>query len=616
MALLPLVAWTLLFGSFSKKSQSWRIGFLLASAFWGCVVAGSTEVLSLFNAFNFLSLSILWGAVAMGAGMLFFSSSPRCPPRSFAFLSRLQQTFAVGVVSILGLTGILSLVAAPNNWDSMVYHMSRVMHWIQNGSVAHYPTPQLKQLDMPPWAEFAIAHLAILSGSDDLANGVQWFSMVGSVVGVTLIAQELGASGKGQMFAAMAACTIPMGILESTSTQNDWVVSFWLVCFVYFGLRAFHRSSRSFLLSGISLGLGVLTKGTAYVYGPPFLIFLAGVDVKRNGWPALRKYALIPVVVVGLNAGFYGRNWSLFGNPLASNLRRSGNARHDWKTVASNTARNVALQLASPFERWNQAVDAACRKFHNVLNLDINDRATTFGPAFSLSVGYVHEDSAGNPLHFAFIVAAILSIALSRRLRHRPFLLAYGAAACGSFLLLGALIRWDPWESRYMLPFVILSIPLVALTVAERERPFVVASIATLLTIAAIPCVLFNASRPLVTPPRPLALGRHLRSVFETPRDEQYFNNAPQFRQSYVQAARLIRASNARNVAIENQILDGWEYPLWILTRDKDFHGPRIENLDVDNVSSAIEVRGFQPDVIVDGDENGVRARVVQSPGR
>jgi hypothetical protein len=51
----------------------------------------------------------------------------------------------------------------------------------------------------------------------------------------TLIAkQQLGANQTGQLIAAVFVATIPMGILQASSTQNDYVLSFWLICFVYF----------------------------------------------------------------------------------------------------------------------------------------------------------------------------------------------------------------------------------------------------------------------------------------------------------------------------------------------------------------------------------------------
>lgn len=116
---------------------------------------------------------------------------------------------------------LLLIVSPPNNWDSMTYHMSRVAHWIQNHSVAHYPTYNLPQLFHPPFNSFTIMHLQILSGRDTFANLVQWWAMIGSIIGTSLIAKQLGAKERGQILAAVFCATLPLGILKEKKETID-----------------------------------------------------------------------------------------------------------------------------------------------------------------------------------------------------------------------------------------------------------------------------------------------------------------------------------------------------------------------------------------------------------
>jgi len=55
------------------------------------------------------------------------------------------------------------------------------------------------------WGVLLTEATEILSGGDSFANFVQWFSMVGSVIGVTLIAAEFGADFRVQVYAALVA---------------------------------------------------------------------------------------------------------------------------------------------------------------------------------------------------------------------------------------------------------------------------------------------------------------------------------------------------------------------------------------------------------------------------
>src|SRR5437764_14297858 len=107
----------------------------------------------------------------------------------------------------------------------MMYHLARVSHWQQDASLAPYPTHILRQLYLQPGAEFVLLQLQILSGGDRLAGLVQWASMVGVLVGTSLLARDLGAHRPGALAASIVAASLPIGILEATSTQNDYVVA-------------------------------------------------------------------------------------------------------------------------------------------------------------------------------------------------------------------------------------------------------------------------------------------------------------------------------------------------------------------------------------------------------
>ena len=103
----------------------------------------------------------------------------------------------------------IALVSPPNTPDAMLYHMPRVVYWLEHHNVSLYPTIYPPQAFMPPWSEYALTHLFALAEGDRFVNLVQWFSLVGCGLGVSLVARSLGAAPLGQVFAAAAAMTIP-----------------------------------------------------------------------------------------------------------------------------------------------------------------------------------------------------------------------------------------------------------------------------------------------------------------------------------------------------------------------------------------------------------------------
>ena len=233
--LLPLLTFVLIFCFLWGRSDESdpRSSILSAAVFWGVLVAAVTEVLSLFNALTIIYLLFCWGAFTMGTAFLAARhistvKTQLCSPKSRPPF--VEIAIIIPIVVVLLFTGFIALVGWPNQWDTMVYHLSRVDHWVQNRSIGFYPTHIVRQLFNPPWAEYAILHLTQLGGDERFANLIQWFSMVGSLIGVSLIAKHLGASRQGQIFSALVCVLIPMGILQAPSTQNDYITAFWLVC--------------------------------------------------------------------------------------------------------------------------------------------------------------------------------------------------------------------------------------------------------------------------------------------------------------------------------------------------------------------------------------------------
>ncbi len=86
------------------------------------------------------------------------------------------------MVLLAGLLFYIAVRSPSNTIDSLQYHMSRVMHWTQNQSLAFYPVYYEPQLFNPIYAEVVILNLRILAGGDWPANLVQWGSMVGTIL--------------------------------------------------------------------------------------------------------------------------------------------------------------------------------------------------------------------------------------------------------------------------------------------------------------------------------------------------------------------------------------------------------------------------------------------------
>lgn len=221
MLILPIVCFALTFCTAlcATADREPRGAFLQSSVVWGGVVTALTEALSAGGCLTYGGVAVAWTVAALAAASAAWRW--RQPLTRWRYPApRLLRAW--GVLTVIGtivlLTGLTALSAVPNNWDSMTYHMSRVMHWAQNGGVAFYPTHRLSQLHAGPWAEYGILHFYLLSAGDRFSALIQWFGMAGSLIGVSLIARQLGANVRGQLLSALFCVTIPMGILQASST--------------------------------------------------------------------------------------------------------------------------------------------------------------------------------------------------------------------------------------------------------------------------------------------------------------------------------------------------------------------------------------------------------------
>jgi hypothetical protein len=579
MALLVLPLWLALFTAFGKRREDWRDAFLAACTIWGVVVAALTEGLSLFNALSLQPLAAAWFVISLVSAVLLWRS-PRGVLSIASLRSRAKSLgtphwiFLGGIGVILVSTACVALICAPNNFDSMTYHLTRVLNWMDHHSVRHYPAHDLRELYSAPWAEFAILHLQLLSGGDRFAACVQYMSMLGSLVAVSRIASKLGASGQGQLFASVCCATIPMGILQASSTQNDLVTAFWLVCFLNTALdladgRITWGNS---MLAGASLGLAALTKPTGLLFAAPFLAWVALSIHRRRGvsWTAVPVSILCWVALI--NAPHIYRNWSTFHSFLEpSDEDTYSNSVHSPAAITSNVVRNLAVHANGlPFGR--KRVATAVRLFHRFMGWNVSDPRTTFdGTRFGMGLP-LFDDTAGNPAHLALGVAAIL-ICL-RLPRHRTYALCVSAG----FVLFCALLKWQPWISRLQLPLFVAVAPIVGIAFDLPGLSRARLAVGTVLLLAALFPATMNGTRPLIS----------RSSILFRSRESQYFADLPSAYETGVEAAvaelSKIPSGRVGIIASQDHARD-MEYPLRRLVLDAGSE-IQFEDIEVHNSSA------------------------------
>ncbi len=604
---LPFIALIFLFLTFRCRNNCWRSSILSAAIVWGLLLTTITEVLSLGRLLTLEWLVRGWFLIDSAIIFIYFKTARKAQKHTSLALDssaiKLPLPFILllySIAFIAAIVGLIALIAPSNNWDSMSYRMARVVHWIQNHSVAHYPTSYLPQLYQKPWSEFTIMHLQILSGGDRFANLVQWFSMVGSVIGVSLIAKQLGADWRGQILSAVVCATIPMGILQASSTQGDYVVSFWLVCFVCCVLSIVQESkvvdanpfkANSFK-TGASLGLAFFAKATAYIYAFPFFIWLLVAIVKRCKWRSWKPVFEIAAVVFLMNVSHEIRNIDLFGQILASGREKYTNDIFNISVLLSNIIRNVCLHLYIPVKTGKDFVVELVRLIHTFLGVSVSDPRTTWpGSEFNIPIlaTSLHEDTAPNTIHLFTIVATVI-LFLKEKILKVKILSLYLICLISDFLLFCLLLKWQPWHSRLHLPVFVLFSAFIGTVLPtalshRRIQHKVLQIVASILILSSLPWVLCNQTRPLVSTLETISSPSKYVNIFNTSRIDQYFVNRKYLKNRYVEAASLINSSDCSKVGL-SITRNEWEYPLWMLLQKDAQKQYQIEQVNVENISA------------------------------
>ena len=594
-----LVSITYIFRLYFKSE--YRLAMLQAFVTIAVLMWFITELLSIFKSITIVGLSIFWGSIFLitlgimirvsngKIGKIIVADIKDAQTRLLSMPKGLLATLVFILMSMLVL-GLIAFFATPNTWDSMTYHLSRVMHWEQNQSLAFYPTSISRQLHLGPMAEMAILNFQIIAGNDRLANFVQYFSMIGCVVGVSFIAYLLGGNVHAQIFASLATVTLPIGILQSTSTQTDYVVALWLVGFVSLTLKHMQVERLSWILSlfqGISLGLAVLTKITAVLFGVSFgLLFAFGLILrfKSKAWKQLIILLFTALLIVVPHTI---RNYKLYHSPLGP-MSESGqedykytNDSYGLSVFASNILRNTAIHLALPFGNLNSGIEKIILRLHTILKIDANDPKTTWtGTVFHVRYS-MGENSAGNPYHMFLVVISLFLLVYYRRI----YWILYILCIAMGFILFSWILKWQPWHSRLHLSLFILAMPFVGVVLSNSLRRWMLYGIMGILILASLSYLFLSPARPLIG----------ANSVLITSRLDQYSSSSYNF-ESYREQSRVLSKLQCNDIGFMANI-DDWEYPLWVMTKA---YGKNIylEHILVDNPSGRLEA-GFNPCAIV-----------------
>lgn len=484
MFVLPISFFILLFlliycrthDIFKSVANTW-LGFT-------AIVWGTTELLSAVHLWTKTVNALMWICLLVGFGMVLFKEN------NLTFLPENIKKYykdhrncviALAVFGIVVLT--LAMLRSNSNVDSMVYHLPRIMHWIQNKSVGHYAAAKDLQIRYPALAEYFVSQILILGGSDRFANFFQLLAYFLSAFMIVGICKKLRVSGRKSFVAALLYLFMPMAFAQAFTTQTDNMGCMFLLSYVFilldFILTERLQADKKGLISGVKLAasvmFGYLCKPTVCFAMLVFFIWMCIVRLyRKDSFFVLIKYLFVGMAVATLIyfplfAKSYQTYYMLPNQIVAENneqadeddilpslqLKDAGNTLMPDSILVSDAIKNPKTFVMTCIQnlgrnstsiclpKWNETIERIIQRVAILLDYDYIRFGVQEGKEF------FGCDTASNPAIMLLAVLLIVCVILkvSRPDRNQVI---FCSCAVFSLIIQCGLMGYSPFRIRYL----------------------------------------------------------------------------------------------------------------------------------------------------------------------
>jgi len=274
--MIGVVVLTALLASASLRLDGLAVSLLAAYVIAVAEVTALTAGLSPFRAVDRPTLALAeCGLLAVAAGVWWLRGKPRLPvrPAAGALANALSSPVVAVLAAVVGVALVyellLVLLAHPNNWDSLTYHLARAAAWTQHGGVYWIPNaPTDRMNEFQPVAEQQVMFLFVAAGRGALFALPQFAAQIAIMASIFVSARRLGYERRSAVCAALLFSTFTLVALEATTAQNDLVAASFPACAAAFLLSG---GTAPALLAGVAVGLGLGVKLTTALVVPVLL---------------------------------------------------------------------------------------------------------------------------------------------------------------------------------------------------------------------------------------------------------------------------------------------------------------------------------------------------------
>ncbi|MEM4205026.1 MAG: hypothetical protein QXS54_13240, partial [Candidatus Methanomethylicaceae archaeon] len=313
--------------------------------------------------------------------------------------------------------------------------------------------------------------------------------------------------------------TLPQVILQSTTTQNDLVVAFFVMGGTYFLLDWLKNALRpkvSIILSAISYAISLGVKATSFYFFIGLILSIGILIIlKKISLKLIIYWGLVTVLsFLLLSSPAYVLNLIHFGSPLGSRSflhSEAGVLGEDnlLDKLRINSYRFVYHLISLdgfPFsiqKKFNKIKSEFAKNYPNIFDTSSRYVKDPYGETFTLSPKIANSEDFSwfGPLAPLLILPAIMLSAIKILHDRDPLIMILLISGLVSFFLVTILRPgYDPYQGRYLNTSVAVLFPLSSLLFTRQSPRSIVMSIILFLSLIPLFFVtVANDAKPLIT---------------------------------------------------------------------------------------------------------------------
>lgn len=403
---------------------------------------------------------------------------------------------------------MLALLTPPTEPDAQSYHALRALFWLKDGFISHFEATDMRALCMPINSEIFYTWILALSKKDIGFGLLQFFSYFLLIFSGFKVMEFFEVDVKRIVWAILIFTSLPAIVIQISSTQTDLIVAALFLYSLYLVL-SFTKDKNYLLLFFASLAsaLAFGVKTTAFFIAP--LLFVWFIKLLKRDFLKFFGFFIFNFLI--FSSYNYILNFIDYGSFLSNNAfilynKFFGGIKAYIANIINYFIQFIDFSGLNLGKHLNGAILSFKSFLFNLFLIPVDN--VEIDPIKRVNFGMDEQVGAFGILGF-LIFLPCLFVALFKK-NFRMFSLLFFVP----FLILSGSMLYTVYGIRYIVAFVALSFPVLALSYFEKNNIIKI--------LAILYAVFYFCYASLFIPARPFVY--ILSNAIKTPSFEQVQN--------------------------------------------------------------------------------------------